>query len=183
MEVRLTRNSWHTRLYRWAYGSEPRYWSLCPYFWTIVICLIASPVILIFKAVGIIRHEPRHHKPAKPQPKLTATQLKKEAKLAELRDRRNLRLAKFLLTLLAGLFVFAMVSGFQEKGWFFLIELVAFVIFLPIVTLMIIGISWISSKAENSDSWNAIVGMVRAGWDKVCPAIDWQEEPRGSSKQ
>lgn len=178
MEVRLNRNSWHTRFYRWAYGSEPRYWSLCPYFWTIVICLIASPVILIFKSIGSIRREPRPHKPAKPQPKPTATQLKKEAKRAELRDRRSRRLARFLLTLLAGLVVFGMVSGFQEKGWFFLIELVVFVIFLAIVALVLVGTAWISSKVGNSDSWNAIVGMVRAGWDKVCPAIEWQDDSK-----
>ena len=163
MEVRLNRNSWHTRFYRWVYGSEPRYWSLCPYFWTIVLCLVASPLILIFKATGIIRHEPKPLKPAKPPPKPTATQLKKEAKLAKLRDRRNRRFARFMLTLVAGLVVFAMVSGFQEKGWFFLIELAAFVIFLTIVSLALIGSAWISSKVGNSDSWNAIVGIVRAG--------------------
>lgn len=178
MEVRLNRNSWHTRFYRWAYGSEPRYWSLCPYFWTIIICLIASPVILIFRSTGIIRDESRPYPPVKPQPKPTATQLKKEAKRAELRDRRNRRLARFLLTLLAGLVVFAMVAGFQEKGWFFLIELVAFVLFLVVVTLVVVGIAWISSKVGDSDSWDAIVGMVRAGWNRVCPAIEWQDDSK-----
>ncbi len=83
-----------------------------------------------------------------------------------------------MLTLLAGLVVFAMVSGFQEKGWFFLIELVAFVIFLTVVVLVIVGVAWISSKVGNSDSWNAIGGMVRAGWDKVCPAIEWQDDSK-----
>jgi hypothetical protein len=45
-EVKLNKNSWHFKYYSYVVSSEmPK--SLCPYFWTMILILILSPILLI----------------------------------------------------------------------------------------------------------------------------------------
>ena len=46
MEVNFSKNSWHYRFYRAAYGSHPPQ-SLCPYFWAIVWAIIVLPFTFV----------------------------------------------------------------------------------------------------------------------------------------
>jgi uncharacterized ion transporter superfamily protein YfcC len=171
MEVRLHRNSWHTRLYRWTHGKEPVYWSLCPYFWSIIACIIASPFVLILNLVGIDRFKSQ---PAQAYHKPTRTQLKKDAKRAKLQEKRSQQFSKVVFGLFFGLVLAAFVFGIFEKGWLILIEFAIFIVFLIVVAFLIIGISWLSAKISSSDSWEAIRGMAGSLWNHICPAIDWQ---------
>jgi heme/copper-type cytochrome/quinol oxidase subunit 4 len=179
MEVRLNRNSWHTSLYRWTHGKEPRFWSLCPYFWTIVWCLITAPIVFIYKKIESIWPE-KKARVVKPEPKKTATQHKKDAaqlkKDALRKAAIDRALGIFGIALLVTPLLFALVMGFQKQGWVFFLNILLVAFIIAVLILTVIGSLWIWSKFERSDIWNAIEGMGNAWWNKVCPAIEWQDE-------
>ncbi len=50
LEVHLSRSSWHYKLQGWVFGSnQPNFYSLCPYFWLTIFCIIISPIVLLVK--------------------------------------------------------------------------------------------------------------------------------------
>ncbi len=53
MKIDFDTNSWHARLYRFTYNSEPQD-SLCPYFWSIVYATIMFPFSYLGSRTGQI---------------------------------------------------------------------------------------------------------------------------------
>ena len=48
-QKKMSRNGWMARFYTWTFGAPPRFTGYCPLFWTIWICVILSPFVLIGK--------------------------------------------------------------------------------------------------------------------------------------
>lgn len=54
MEVTLSKRAWHVKLYKFVWGKQPPFFSLCPYFWlTIFNMLVAMIPVAIFKWIVI----------------------------------------------------------------------------------------------------------------------------------
>ena len=53
MEIKLNKNSWHFKMYESVVSTNPPK-SLCPYFWSMVLIICISPMILLFKLVDYI---------------------------------------------------------------------------------------------------------------------------------
>lgn len=57
MEVNLKSDGWYNRLQEYVLGyNKPDLFSLCPYFWLTIFCVIVSPFVFIYKQfmAGII---------------------------------------------------------------------------------------------------------------------------------
>lgn len=55
MEVNLKSNGWYNKLQDWTLGNmKPNLFSLCPYFWLTIFCIIISPLTLIYKTIKYI---------------------------------------------------------------------------------------------------------------------------------
>ena len=50
MNITLNKNGWYIHLNKFIFGEEIRFPSLCPQFWLTIFCIIASPIVAIFKA-------------------------------------------------------------------------------------------------------------------------------------
>jgi hypothetical protein len=50
----FSRNSWHVRLFKWIYGTNPTttFNTMCPYFWSMVFTLLCFPLILPIRLLG-----------------------------------------------------------------------------------------------------------------------------------
>lgn len=52
LEVKLRKNSWHYKLQGFTFGeSQPELYSLCPYFWLTIFCVLILPITLIVKPI------------------------------------------------------------------------------------------------------------------------------------
>jgi len=55
MEVNLKSNGWYNRLQAWTLGdAKPDLFSLCPFFWLTIFCMIVSPITLFTKGIVIV---------------------------------------------------------------------------------------------------------------------------------
>lgn len=56
--VKLNKDSWHSKLLKWAFDTEPNdIKNFCPYFWLVITAIIASPFIAIWKSfLTIVRY-------------------------------------------------------------------------------------------------------------------------------
>lgn len=52
MEVTLKSNGWYNKLQKFTFGkSKPELYSLCPFFWLTIFCIVALPFTLILKGI------------------------------------------------------------------------------------------------------------------------------------
>lgn len=56
--VKLNKDSWHSKLLKWAFDIEPNdIKNFCPYFWLVIAAMIGSPFIAIWKSfLSIVRY-------------------------------------------------------------------------------------------------------------------------------
>ena len=55
MEVTLKTTGWYNKLQKWTLGkNKPNLFSLCPYFWLTIFCIVISPFTLIYKCFNYI---------------------------------------------------------------------------------------------------------------------------------
>ena len=45
--MKFNRDSWHYKLFLWGYRDEPRYLSLCEYFWRVITVIPGSPLLIL----------------------------------------------------------------------------------------------------------------------------------------
>ena len=196
MDVQLNRKSWHTSLYYWTFDKYPNYWSLCPYFWTIVTLIVVSPIIFVYKILSRLTNvifqffkTPEKstssnvisNKKKKTKAKLPQT---KPSKLTKFFEWGTQRVGKWFLILLGIGVVIAIVSkflklvsvlGFWTAIKYLLIKLGGILLFLALIIGIIVSIGWSITRFLDSTTWLAIKAMWRSGFDKVCPGINWND--------
>jgi hypothetical protein len=58
MEVKLKKNGWYNRLQKFTFGnSKPELYSLCPFFWLTIFCIVSIPITLIIKSIKFCLNE------------------------------------------------------------------------------------------------------------------------------
>ena len=199
MEIKLKKNSWHFKLYSTVISDTPPS-SLCPYFWTLVVLVLVSPMIgiayLVVKSIdkisaGISWLKLKFKKEGKPKPSKTIEDYIDEWKREEEASKRRAALISkigkgLLITVFVMLVLLLTIYGKKEN---FITLLIALGISLNIVLVVIGTISvcetfnleeklakftplkWI----KQSSPYQLLVGMIVATYTKMCPLIKWEQ--------
>lgn len=194
MQVNLSKNSWHSKLFKWTIGKYPTHGNLCPYFWTTIFFMFASPFVLAFRVITFplkfiaskigtaVRKYNAAHPPKpyvyKPYVKSKLSRFLEavfgpieaffESPLTE-------KVAKKIGKVIAYLFcitffviiIYGLVTMTAKNG---------ILLILVVGTLAILGlIVWAVISFFDSAAWGFIVNSVLMFKNKMCPAIDWKE--------
>jgi ABC-type multidrug transport system fused ATPase/permease subunit len=183
MEVTLRKRSWHYALNKWSLEKDPQFWSLCPYFWLTLYHIITSPFrafgrYLIFRPVEWI-FVPRGERSWESSTQRKAYASERISKVNAFLEKTETVfrriLSAIILTIFIGGFLGMLVMGVYKDGWGLLLELLSLMGLAIIIALAIGGITWLFSKFQESDTWNALKGMFYSIKNKVCPGINWRE--------
>jgi amino acid transporter len=203
MNVTLNKNSWHFKLYESVVGSNPPK-SLCPYFWTMVLVICVSPLILIFKLVSFIGDGF-----TKIKKKLVTEEVKPELSYDEWIQSREEEFEKLMIRrekwdkatdiflivlkwvmipLLGLLFIYGLYEAGKTLG---LIGILTAIGISLLIISIILGLVYLieehGHKAVgpigrflrwiNPLNWEItqmIGGMIYATYKKACPLIEWE---------
>lgn len=209
-EVKLNKNSWHFKYYSLVVSDNaPK--SLCPYFWTMVLLIILSPIVglglgyvYIFKNVSIFfnkvipkkkRKEPTYEELCAKWDKIELNKKKRERFWSKAGD-VFLFFIKYIflpfIILFTGYFMYIQIT---ESGWLTTLRSLGLIILL---TLFIFGLSKLSEfignnfnklpktmfKNFNPFNWKLIqiIGhMIKAQYTKMCPLITWEGEDKSKT--
>lgn len=185
MLVNLSRNSWHSKYYKFVKGYYPTYEfkSLCPYFWTIVGFILLLPVILLWKGikslsrltikpiqkaivygVGKAVSEPYENKEPN---KLSKWFIRNERTINKWFGRIYFG---FLVLILLIMIVAGIIQLFKDRGaWMAFVYIFSFIGVLGTLTFSVFGLV----QFFETDTWNMIKGMGYSIKNKVCPMIKW----------
>lgn len=202
-QVTLNKNSWHFNYYSKIVSDTPPK-SLCPYFWTMVLLTLISPIVVLIMGLVYVYQKidkffddvvPKKQKVHKPEKEKTLEELIKERD--EIRQRDKVRVerwnklsngffwsVKYILLPLFVIFIgYEIFQAGVKMGW-----LKLFLTFgTGIVSILILfGLIWFFDtyggrigRAINPLNWKfvQIVGeMINVAYTKACPLITWEEE-------
>jgi hypothetical protein len=186
-KVSLDKNSWHFKYYSLVTGNEtPK--TLCPYFWTMVILVLLSPVILfivgIAKLVSYISKFVNKNKPVKVYDEVKEQKKRlRSVKLEKIFEIIAKVVLGFLLLVFVSLIIYAFYDTVGKIGWFQLLKSVFAVIGLcTSVTLITLGlvevrIGRLIMKTKFmvglGKMLSVIKSMVIAVYTKSCPLVEW----------
>ena len=206
MQVKLKENSWHFRYYRTVTGNYSAPSSLCPYFWTLVLIVLCSPLILIVKLIlmGLeslmekVIAESDNGKSKKDTERKDWTEEdwnthfeKKEAILRS-RNKWNNILGKVFLgwIILCAFWIFGLgiYKVIVKHGWYYF--MIHLLIGIGLVAAFV-GLIWLLiEKSEKIGNWfrnlaivNIIGGMISATYHKACPMIQWERTEEETTPQ
>lgn len=178
MLISLSKNSWHSKLYKWVGGKDAakEFKSLCPYFWTIVFYVAASPAIALFKGVvkmaslvSSLCKKFKSNKPKKTSKTKTWLSEDKLGKVSLWFGRIYLFIMCSVLLYLVG---FLLYKTYMKSGLMaILIGLVVVVVSVGAILLIMYGIM----KISEFSFWTIVKGMIYSVKHKVCPMIKWDE--------
>lgn len=205
MNITLNKNSWHYKIYsKIVDDSPPR--SLCPYFWTLVVIFIFSPLILVVMGYIWIGKKINNIKnsifPRKDDIIMSREELNKKIEKDEEKRKKKLETHKkflkifqffiqwILLPLLGIFLIWVIYSIIQKDGILSLLIpvliVMVFVVFVFGTTLFldkygekIGGTLGKFFKLINPLNWSVtqiIGGMIYATYKKVCPIINWETD-------
>jgi len=183
MLVSLSRESWHSKYYKFVKGYYPTYEfkSLCPYFWTIVTLILLSPVIVLWKSINKLTVKPISKAIDYSITKSLSKPYKEPSKFSKWYDKNGKSIGKWMgriyigsmLSLLTLMLIGSLIQLFQEKGaWLGIIYIFAWI---GILTTSILAIWGIISFFE-TDTWRMVKGMSYSIKNKVCPMIIWEDK-------
>ena len=184
MEISLSRSSWHAKYHNFVKGYYPTYEfkSLCPYFWTIVLFILLSPVIVLWKVFSRLTVKPfgkvinywESESGVFNQPSKHSKEPSKFSKWCGRYDKNfGTWLLRIYFGLMVSLLIFAIITFFEEMGFWLGITY----IFAGIggLTTLLLSVWGLLSFFEN-DSWKMIKGMAYSIKNKVCPMITWKND-------
>lgn len=183
MEVSLSRESWHSKYYKFVKGYYPTYEfkSLCPYFWTIVTLILLSPVIVLWKFLKKIVVKPIGKVIDHRVEKSFSKPYKEPSKFSKWYDKNDKSIGTWfgriyfgiMILLLLFVIVGSMIKLFQEKGaWMGIIYIFAWI---GAITTGVFSI-WGIISFFTTDTWIMIRGMIYSVKNKVCPMITWEDK-------
>ena len=181
-KVSLNKNSWHYKYYVWVTEnySEPK--SLCPYFWTMIVLLVFSPIMIFMKLISLLVDKLIDRNQTKIL-QLRPEQIEKRNAKINKRD----RVIEIIGKVLFGIWIFAGVSiivkllaiGISTVGFFQIFQGVLAI--FGGCTLLYLFISYwldnnIGNKILNSGFIKIPVTMIKSIYKKSCPMIEWNDE-------
>jgi hypothetical protein len=179
MKIELKKDSWHFKFYTFMVdGNAPK--SLCPYFWTLVVSMLLSPAILIFKLLSLIGKTFKRKRKRVDTSKMTIPELE-EYFFAETKrfKRQNKLSAIIILSLLVPLIlgiVVLMVYAVIKDGVIALLP----ILIMSSLTFLIFLLGRVNEKYKvmyklsNVSLFVMIRGMIKAIYTKTCPLINWK---------
>jgi hypothetical protein len=203
MEIKLNKNSWHFKMYESVVSTNPPK-SLCPYFWSMVLIVCISPMVLLFKLVNYIGNSFTKLKnkliPKKVKPELSydewlekkSIEFDKSMKRQEKWDRASYKTAivfKWVVLPLLGLVIICLLYeavksiGLEGLLASIGISLIVIVSVLGFITLIdnyghkIVGPIARFLSWINPLNWEItqmIGGMIYATYKVACPMIEWE---------
>lgn len=190
MQVSLSKTSWHSQYYYWVKGYYPTYEfkSLCPYFWTIILFLLLSPVFLVWKLINLLVNNIVI--PTKNVVNLTVSKLKTEPKKEPKKEHKPNKLSMWFkrsggkifkyfsytylitcLIFLSYVFFETLIKSLNTHGfWMTIVYIFSIIGGLTTLVFVIWGIMTIFE----TDTWRMIKGMSYSIKNKVCPMIEWK---------
>jgi hypothetical protein len=183
MEVSLRKQSWHYRLNQWSLDSEPKLWSLCPYFWLTVWHLFTAVPRVILRYFLLYPMEwvivPRGQRSWDKQPVSAFEPNTQRSNVADFLYKAENTLRKVIGYLVLGaviaIFILSIVLMFINDDWFKVLITFGLILGLWLVLMVLfIGLAWMRSKIRETDTWNALSGMAYSIKNKICPAINWK---------
>lgn len=211
-QVTLNKNSWHFKYYSMIVSDNPPK-SLCPYFWTMVIIMLLSPIVACFLSINWVMKNvtaffdsvvPKKQKPAETYEQIIARWDREEASKKKRERFWNkaadvfLFIVKYAILPTLGLFlIFVLYTHTVKVGWLVMLITVGVVV---LFALFIIGIIKLFELFEdqlskstskfftliNPFNWKAtkILGeMIKAQYTKMCPLITWTGENDKEDKE
>lgn len=184
MLVKLSRNSWHSRYYKWVKGYYPtdEFKSVCPYFWTIVSFLGLFPLIALWKGFNfifkILIEKPLEGAIERSFERKLNQKKKESSKFSKWFDKNGDTLGKWVGYIWFGfmglILLFWIVIQFIESTkkfgiWVTLVYVLAIIGGLTVSILIGAGIN----SFRESDTWSMIKGMLYSIKNKACPMIKW----------
>lgn len=177
MKIELKKDSWHFKFYTFMVDDNaPK--SLCPYFWTLVVSMLLSPAILVFKLLSFIGNTFKRKRVD--TSKMTIVELKEyyDAETKKLKHQNKIS----AIILVSILIVFGLATVICL---IFCIIRDGFVAILPLLiiiglTLIIILLGKVNEKYKvmyklsNVSLFVMIRGMIKAIYTKTCPLINWK---------
>lgn len=71
LEVKLSKKSWHYKLQSFTFGiNQPELYSLCPYFWLTIFCMLISPITIIVKPIKYLVKKSKERRLAREEKEL-----------------------------------------------------------------------------------------------------------------
>jgi hypothetical protein len=201
-QVTLNKDSWHFKYYSMIVSDTPPK-SLCPYFWTMVLLMIISPVIGVALAFiyvhknvtsffdSIVPKKERKHETREEIAIRWNKEAEQEMKRIKFWNKAGNYFLSFLKFVVLPILLIALIYGVYQAGvkmgW---LKLIIQVIGGAIGALLLFGvfftIDWLVNKIKSPSSfmrnlnpfnWKAtkIVGeMIKAQYTKMCPLITWE---------
>lgn len=206
MKVTLNKNSWHYKFFKFMLeGVEPPK-SLCPYFWILVGLIVCSPVIglaaLVIK-IGkfldsiVSKFVPKKQKKEKTleewEAEWRAQRLKRDAKAARME-----KIGKFFgkiaiwvgLPSVLVLVIYGVYSNVVKLGWYHMLVGLGLCIVLAFGLFGIVKLfEWFFDRYFDTigrgitkfaififTPFKWIGWMIKAGYEKACPLVEWQGE-------
>ena len=160
----LSKSAWHYRLLKWVKSTDPNFYSICPYFWTIVTLIVFFPLVILVKYAGIDKYD--------------AKELNMVEKLLRY-------LSKSIVYIIAGIFILSAIiglglliygiitKGFTKNG------IIEFLILMGValsVCGIVLGTIYGSSKLKNSHTGQLIGSYLEAKKNGICPQLLWKDE-------
>ena len=191
MQVKLNKESWHCRYYKYASGNNYLPSSLCPYFWGLVFFIVASPVILITRALVEAQEKKLRESSEEYDRNFKNMSLEewREYQAQRYQEREDREAKRIFWGKV--LFWTIIVSGTLTIGWSLVIyakkigwlKALAVVAISALVVAAMAFVSWVVIEKSGSlgrwikgtSLYNLVGGMVYSFYKRACPIINWQD--------
>lgn len=174
MQVTVSMKSWHYKYFTWCMGYEPKFKSLCPYFWATAFLLFIAPVILALKLLRFVF--------ARPGLAVADSIGNGVGTVVDTIDNNNVlkTILKGIGKIFVGIYItfiglvvlFGIYTLFKENTVGHAFTLIGYVLgILAVVILILLGIF----KFIESDTFDVISGMAYSLKNKVCPMLKYKD--------
>lgn len=179
MQITLNKDSWHFKYYSWVKDNDNAPKSLCPYFWTMVVFIVFSPLILFFKGVGFLISK----LPERKSNKVKVLTEEEQLRLRK-REQRIERIVEVIGKILFGIFLLAgmvlvsvlLYSGVKKVGILGVVRSIFTIVGMWATVYFIID-RWVENnwgrKIIHSKVIQIPVTMIKSIYNKACPIIKW----------
>lgn len=177
MQITLSTTNWLARYYYWVRGAYPT--TLCPYFWSMIIFIIGSPIIIALKGIIFcLEHLPIPNNTPKKiyTPEQLAKRYARGEKIDEILEIFGKIVLVLFLSVIAGLLIFVCFKQISEVGLFqFLVGLFALIGVVISIILLMWGIIELDvfEKISKSMIVQVPVQAISGAYHKMCPRIFW----------
>jgi len=186
MEADLNKDSWHQRLITWSEGEVYQPSSLCPYWWTLVWCLVSAiPRYILRKIWAVLSYVGSKiwasfaymfevtGAPSAIEASFRKWDAKPQSATSKWFDHSSKNISKGIVGTLLGFIAFLLVMSIIEHGWGPFLKFLLILIGSALALAVILGVAMFFFWIGETDAWRMIKGMYYSVKEKVCPAINW----------